>query len=662
MTKGKVIWLLWGCLVLIPTGVYAQGADDPNHAVVLTLDQTYLGTTRGAVPDGLEVSCGYYPSPAQWHQLSLDRDQILGLRVQSSMFRPVVTVFDPCGMNERICRAAAYHRSGVQFNVSLSADQSVLIRVAGVWGMTGAYNITALSEPLPGMTNDEPNDALPLILDQPFYGTTTGATGSALSLCGYQDTRDVWHTFTADVNGVVRVELENSDFDGVLSVMDPCDMNEWACGFVSCNDTIAQVTLPVVAGQTYLVRVAGDNQSDGDYTLIATRVGDEVEAPAHPIPMDQARPVGPTVTLQWNTDPNEVTPGVSSVTRVGLSAITVNTIYGRDDRYDEYEVNQPPLLQAGRAVGMILDPDQLHETSDGRLQLDDSTLQEAYVSYTDRLLCPEERYLNQIAPGLATGFLVAPQILATAGHVVSCLESMGAERLVVFDVVMTDANQVDLTVEPDNLYYLDQVIAYNDGIPDWALVRLDRPVTGRTPLLLRRSGRLSETASLLVIGHPLGLPRKYGLNGVVRGNAAAGFFESDLDVNGGNSGSPVLDADTLAVEGILFAGNIDFVPTQGDSGRCYQSLVCPDEQDLCQGWEWSTRSTQFADLVTDYDVYLGQDPNSLTLIAQHILSSSLEVTSLAPATQYVWRVVAHAPQGPIPGPLWTFTTAALSSR
>ena len=88
---------------------------------------------------------------------------------------------------------------------------------------------------------------------------------------------------------------------------------------------------------------------------------------------------------------------------------------------------------------------------------------------------------------------------------------------------------------------------------------------------MRTSGKISGRARLFVIGHPCGLPQKYAPGAKVRDNTPAPFFVANLDTYGGNSGSPVFNATSYKVEGILVRGENDFVT----NGTCYVSLVCP---------------------------------------------------------------------------------------
>ncbi|OQB98875.1 MAG: hypothetical protein BWX80_03903 [Candidatus Hydrogenedentes bacterium ADurb.Bin101] len=80
-----------------------------------------------------------------------------------------------------------------------------------------------------------------------------------------------------------------------------------------------------------------------------------------------------------------------------------------------------------------------------------------------------------------------------------------------------------------------------------------------------------------VIGHPSGLPKKiaFGSETRVRKNDAQGFFYANLDSYGGNSGSPVFNAEDGFVEGILVRGNTDFVL----NGDCFRSNILQNDNE-----------------------------------------------------------------------------------
>jgi hypothetical protein len=507
---------------------------------------------------------------------------------------------------------------------------------------------------------DEPNQAAVIELGEIYNGSNEGATGEALSHCGYNDTCDVWHQLTVPNDGLLRIEIASHTFDTVLSVFDPCNMAELACCNRTCVFGPPQIQLPAAAGTRLLVRVAGYARATGGYELLVSRMTSEaLSCVLKPSPADGAEPVPINSGLRWDGLPAEVVQTLDKpVATASKSGIRMATIYGSDDRRDEYEVQEASILSAGRAVAMLTTPDNLIDNGDGTLTLFSGSLAEAYVLRARHLLCPEERFRDQPAPGLATGFLVAPQILATVGHVVSCADTYPLDDVVVFDFAMPDGNAPSLIIRPEQLYTMQKVLAYNDGIPDWALVQLDRPVTGRTPLHLRRQGRLVDDVNdLWVIGHPLGLPRKYSGGGKVLANANPAYFETDLDVNIGNSGSPILREANLQVEGILFSGNEDFVANPAYGGRCDCSLICPDEAGRCDGWEWITRATCFSPLIPTYDLYLAPDPNALTEVASNLNVPWFTPARLLTSTTYHWQIRAHTIEGIVLSPIWSFKTS-----
>jgi M6 family metalloprotease-like protein len=113
----------------------------------------------------------------------------------------------------------------------------------------------------------------------PYNGSTANATGTDITSCAYNDTADVWHTYTPTVSGSVTISLCGSEFDTTLAVFDACGGNE-----IDCNDDFdcdgdgntelqSQITLGMTAGITYWIRVAGYNGATGKYRLTVTGGG-----------------------------------------------------------------------------------------------------------------------------------------------------------------------------------------------------------------------------------------------------------------------------------------------------------------------------------------------------------------------------------------------------
>ncbi|MGC4088405.1 MAG: serine protease [Polyangiaceae bacterium] len=172
--------------------------------------------------------------------------------------------------------------------------------------------------------------------------------------------------------------------------------------------------------------------------------------------------------------------------------------------------------------------------------------------------------------------------MATAGHCVPDQATCDTTN-VVFGFSADANGQNERTSIPRSDVYacvavVAQVYAGLAG-DDWALLRVDRSVTNRTPLSVRRTGSVPNDAQLVMFGHPLLLPLKATLNGAVRGDniASTPKFQTTLDASPGNSGSPVLNLQTGQVEGILTSGPTpEFQAVVRNGASCATATVCSD--------------------------------------------------------------------------------------
>jgi hypothetical protein len=221
----------------------------------------------------------------------------------------------------------------------------------------------------------------------------------------------------------------------------------------------------------------------------------------------------------------------------------------------------------------------LTQNGDGSFSLATETFQQAYD------LCGAEPFVSQPIGCFCSGFLIGPDVIATAGHCVKSPADLQTMRF-VFGFQMTNATTAVTTFAADDVYTGKKLIgrALADDGTDWALVQLDRVVVNRAAVKVRSTGKIKNQQSIYVIGHPCGLPQKFAPGANVRDNSPAPFFVANLDTYGGNSGSPVFNAQTHTVEGILVRGETDFV----SNGQCAVSLVCPSTG--CRG-EDVTRAT-----------------------------------------------------------------------
>ncbi len=259
-------------------------------------------------------------------------------------------------------------------------------------------------------------------------------------------------------------------------------------------------------------------------------------------------------------------------------------IYEVDNRVDVCDLPAGPDMDDADSVVALFRASKVIDNGDGT-----SALQIENFG-TARNLCTEERFRNQPIGAFCSGFLVAPDIIATAGH---CVNAGNVNNICfVFGFRMRDSNTAETVINNTEIYRGAELIGRQEvgNGPDWALVRIDRPVTNHRIVKIRRDTKISDTQTLHVIGHPTGLPTKFAGGASVRDNLPNAFFIANLDTYGGNSGSPVFNSETHEVEGILVRGETDFVR----KGTCNVSLVCPSTG--CRG-EDCTRTTEFQQLI-----------------------------------------------------------------
>jgi V8-like Glu-specific endopeptidase len=215
----------------------------------------------------------------------------------------------------------------------------------------------------------------------------------------------------------------------------------------------------------------------------------------------------------------------------------------------------------------------------------------------DEGLCAGEPFAEQPTGPFCTGFLIAPDLVATAGHCITeewqcpftafvfgfAIGTLGGEA----NTSGLETYRCSAVVESVARYAFESDGTFQDAA-DYAVVRLDRPVPNRAPLVLRRDPRVAVGDRLVVIGHPFGLPLKVADGGEVR-SIAGTFFQANLDISGGNSGSPVLDGNSLEVAGILVRGPFDDMAFDQEQ-RCWRSARYTDAEGQFQLFAQATQA------------------------------------------------------------------------
>lgn len=248
------------------------------------------------------------------------------------------------------------------------------------------------------------------------------------------------------------------------------------------------------------------------------------------------------------------------------SEISPDVIYGDDNRLDLYQVEDPILSVLASSSVALVKKRNLRTREEG-VHLVTRNFGESYQ------LCSSERFRDQESGAFCSGFLVNETTIVTAGHCIRTDNDCEDTRFLFDFAIKTPGAESPRNFSDDQVFKCKKLVhseARGNGA-DFAIVELDRPVVGRSPLSFRETTNPTVGDPLVVIGHPAGLPTKVAAGANVRslGNK---FFVANLDTYGGNSGSAVLNASNGKVEGILVRGELDFIYKNG----CRVSNVCTD--------------------------------------------------------------------------------------
>ncbi|MCZ6837581.1 MAG: hypothetical protein O7G85_17535 [Planctomycetota bacterium] len=182
-------------------------------------------------------------------------------------------VYDSCDPATMALLACAQGGCTEPSIITLNATQGdvLKIRVGGQSGDSGQGTLTISCEvPIP--VNDECINAIPIFDGETPFNTlgasTDGQTHPACSTGGDGGVtvNDIWYTYVATCTGTLNLSTcDSADYDSDIVVYNP----GWTChpasgDVLGCNDDAAgcalftsDLSVPVVVGQTYLIRLGG---------------------------------------------------------------------------------------------------------------------------------------------------------------------------------------------------------------------------------------------------------------------------------------------------------------------------------------------------------------------------------------------------------------------
>ena len=259
-----------------------------------------------------------------------------------------------------------------------------------------------------------------------------------------------------------------------------------------------------------------------------------------------------------------------------ISTAAPRVIYGADDRKEVYQVTDPGQLAVAHAVGALIDLSRITDNGNGTFTISTTTS-------TD--VCPNQPFASQPMAAFGTCFMVDDDSIATAGAFLDFVYSgdtpLNSFR-VVFGFEQTAPNTTNVIVSAADVF-TPTAVEVNGGT-EYAILTVNQSMTtaNRKPLPVRRLGSIADNTRVGIVSYPAGslaesfsgLPEKvaFGNRTRVYDNEPLSFFTANTDSFNHSDGSPVINQDTLQVEGILFAGDRDFY----SDGNCLVVNTVPD--------------------------------------------------------------------------------------
>ncbi|MGZ3722673.1 MAG: trypsin-like serine peptidase [Bdellovibrionales bacterium] len=247
--------------------------------------------------------------------------------------------------------------------------------------------------------------------------------------------------------------------------------------------------------------------------------------------------------------------------RIFIAVLALHSFRSGAEPIQDIDKAGPVAQEAADSTAMMADSPKIAKKSSG----------DGYdLNWNAQNYCPGHPFRGQkkLAGGFCTSFLIASNMVATAGH---CLRGKNCKTGITFIFGLKNSSP---TAPGDDVYKCSSVrnakipdletpgkkYSYNDDI---AIITLDRPVKGRKPLQMdfskydpKRSSSDMETMLTTSVGYADGLPVKAS-NGyrVTAPNGESNGVSTSAQIVGGMSGGPVVSVTTGKVIGVSLTGS-----------------------------------------------------------------------------------------------------------
>lgn len=199
-------------------------------------------------------------------------------------------------------------------------------------------------------------------------------------------------------------------------------------------------------------------------------------------------------------------------------------------------------------------------------------------------MCDGEYMADEIAmPGSCSAFLIAPDIAVTSGHCmvpddkITSSDYGCSQQKLVFGFKKSDS-EVPVKFSEGQVYNCKELLAHEtDGGhgtlgADYSIFRLDRPVSGITPLKMATSFKNKVGDLAMLYAYPLGASVKTS-NGRIAA-VLPKHFVLPASTYPGSSGAPVIDNKVGEVIGIVARGEKSLI--KDEARGCYVTNHCEE--------------------------------------------------------------------------------------